>query len=446
MSAKLDFIKDLVAKHGQDVVDRIKSVLPDDATVKHWRDAAESLVGTASNAPPAKKAVSATKKSTNNLTVPVGAPNIVKRVSGAEKRAASGAGYSREDIAQRYPEVAEPVLTVYKDSGKEGLTKGKSLEAEAVSKDLARITASMKDEGYTPYFNPADRYYVNPNDYPLVGDTLNIRPARDDTLAKYEELANDPDAMDRLRAAYARGSEHPDAKQWYAMGQLEDAFKSGLGVDEGRNMFKDRFAHAMAATTGGMDPAANFRLAHFMNYLAKNGQPTPIAAWQLPYPIGGGKYGVQSNIAQYENILNRGNGLGVANPKRFNFSGDFLGHLNKATLDEQMLSGGWDPKMKAPPSNTYGVYEGALGKLAKEFGVPPAEVQDVMWAGLKLPKDKSYTPRPMIDIVNDAIERTSRLTGLSPEDVVHEGIVKAERPIFAKGGGVDAERLVRKYG
>jgi hypothetical protein len=59
-----------------------------------------------------------------------------------------------------------------------------------------------------------------------------------------------------------------------------------------------------------------------------------------------------------------------------------------------------------------------------------------MWAGIKLPKSKpgSYTPGPMIGIVNDAIERTSRLSGLSPDEVVGEGVVRAKRPIFAQGG------------
>ena len=66
---------------------------------------------------------------------------------------------------------------------------------------------------------------------------------------------------------------------------------------------------------------------------------------------------------------------------------------------------------------------------------PPAEAQDVMWAGIKLPKEAKYKPRPMIDIANDLIERTSRLTGLSPEEVV-EGMVRANRPLYAKGGRV----------
>jgi hypothetical protein len=371
------------------------------------------------------------------------APAIIKKASGAEKRAPSRAAYSREELAVRYPETTPPVTRIDKRTGKEFLSKSESPEAAALAAERARVAAELKDEGYTPFFNPEERYYADPTGYQLEGNTLDIRPAREDTIAKYEAMANDPAAMDRLRQAYALGSEYPGAKKWYAMGQLEDAYKRGLGDEEGRSMFKQRFADAMAATTGGMDPDANLRLAQFMNFQREQGNPTPLASFELPYPIGGGKYGVMPNVAQYEAIINRGGGLSTANPKRFNFSGNFLGDVDRATLDEQMMSGGWDPKLQMPPSNTYGIYEGALGRLAKELGVAPAEAQDVMWAGIKLPKDASYIPKPMIQIVNDAIERTARLTGQSPDEVVEQVLVKAKRPMYAQGG---MAQLADKYG
>lgn len=372
------------------------------------------------------------------------APSIVRRVSGAEKRAPSSAGYSREELAMRYPETAPPVTKIDKRTGKEFLSKSESPEAAALQKERARVMSEMKEEGYTPFFNPEERYYVNPADYPLQGNTLSIRPAKQATIDKYAEMANDPDALARLMAAYELGSQYPGAERWYAMGQLEDMFKQGLGEQQGRSMFKQRFADAMAATTGGMDPDANLRLALYMNYLAEQGMPTPLASFELPYPIGGGKYGVMPNVAQYEAIINRGGGLSIANPKRFNFSSNFLGHLDRPTLDEQMMSGGWDPKLQMPPANTYGIYEDALSNLARDqIGVEPVEAQDVMWAGIKLPKDASYTPGPMIGIVNDVIERTSRLTGKSPDEVVEEAIVKAKRPAYAGGG---MAQLADKYG
>lgn len=427
----------LLAELGEGLFNRVRAVLGENFTAAEGRAAADRLVAddAAKKRAAAAAAKAAAGKTAERKTSAVSAPNIVRRVSGAEKRTPSSARFSREEAAQRYPEIGKPISKI-NEKGKPYEAKGPSEEGTALAKEMARVTAQMKDEGYTPYFSPEARYYVDPSNYPLTGDTLDILPAKQATIDKYEAMANDPDALARLLAAYDLGSQYPGAKRWYATGQLEDAFKQDLGLELGQNMYKQRFADAMAATTGGMDPDANFRLAHYMNYLAENGMPTPLASWQLPYPIGGGKYGIMPNIAQYEAIINRGAGLSTANPKRFNFSGNFLGHLDKATLDEQML-GAWDPRLQSPPSGTYGIYEGALGRLARDqIGVVPAEAQDVMWAGIKLPKSKpgTYTPGPMIDIINDAIERTSRLTGTSPDEVVSEGIIRAKRPVYAEGG------------
>jgi hypothetical protein len=49
----------------------------------------------------------------------------------------------------------------------------------------------------------------------------------------------------------------------------------------------------------------------------------------------------------------------------------------------------------------------------------------------------NYRPQPMIWTVNEAIERTARVTGLSPEEVVAEGLVGAKRPVYAQGGLVE---------
>jgi hypothetical protein len=370
------------------------------------------------------------------------APAVIKRTSGAAKRAPSSARYSREELGQRYPETAPPVLKVDKAKGKEFLSKSVSPEAAALQKERTRVVEEMRSEGYTPFFNPEERFYADPSRYPLEGDTLDIVPKRADTVAKYEALASDPAALDRLMRAYEIGSGYPGAKQWYATGQLERAFLDALGPEEGADMYKRRFADAMAATTGGMDPDANLRLAAYMNYVDTKGMDTPTASYDLPYPIGGGKYGVMPNVAQYDRLIRGGEGVTVANPKRFNFSGDFLGHTKRATLDEQMMSG-WDPKLQMPPTGSYGVYEAELAKLAAKLGVDPAEAQDVMWAGIKIPKEPNYTPKPMISIVNDAIERTSRLTGLSPEEVV-EGVVKGDRPVYAKGGRVSKDFCVKR--
>lgn len=378
-------------------------------------------------------AVKAARKAAKAAEEKAAAPAIVKKVSGANKRAASSAAYDARAIGQRYPRTAPPELAVDTKTGKEFLQKVNSPEAEAVSKARKAAQADISEGNFTPYFTPSERFYVDPAPYNLQGNTLiDAMPKRADTIAKYEALANDPGALSRLTEAYQRGSENPDASKWYAMGQLEDAFRQQYGDELGRDLFKARFADAMAATTGGADPTSNLLMAKYANYMKEAGQPLPEKSYDLPFPIGG-RY-ASGNIAMYDRLLGEeGAGLTTANPKRFNFSGNFLGDINRATIDEQM-SGLFQPGMMIPPGDSYGVYERALGDLASKYGVAPAEFQDVAWAGGKLAKTPKYRPQPMIQTINEAIERTARVTGLDPDEVVAEGLVGARRPMYAQGG------------
>lgn len=369
------------------------------------------------------------------------APAIIKRVSGANKRAAAGAAYDVERVARQYPEIAPPSLAVDKKSGKEYLQKELSSEAEALS--LARRAAQKDiDAGdYTPYFDPAQRFYADPVPYNLQGNTLiDAMPKRADTIAKYESMAYDPDATARLEAAYARGAEHPGAADWYAMGQLEQAFIEQYGPDMGRKLFKERFADSMAATTGGADPTSNLLMAQYGNVLKEAGSPIPAASYDFPFPIGG-RY-ASGNMAMFDKLINKGVGLTTANPKRFNFSANFLGDTKRSTIDEQM-SGLFMPGMAIPPGDSYGVFEGALGARARERAVDPANYQDVAWAGGKLLKTPNFVPKPMIQITNEAIERTARVTGKDPDEVLFEALVRAKRPGYAKGGLAVKRRAAR---
>jgi hypothetical protein len=42
----------------------------------------------------------------------------------------------------------------------------------------------------------------------------------------------------------------------------------------------------------------------------------------------------------------------------------------------------------------------------------------------------------MISHINQSVERTSRLTGLSPDEVVAQNLVDVKGPMFKKGGAV----------
>lgn len=259
----------------------------------------------------------------------------------------------------------------------------------------------------------------------MAGTTLtDIVPKKAETIAKYEELANKPESLERLRGAFNLAKDRPMAKDWYAMGQLEDAFIKELGPIEGPKQFRARFADAMAATTGGADPNANLMMAAFTNYQKGLGKEIPTSAAELPFPIGG-RF-VSGNMEQAKKLQDIGL-IPVTNPKRHNFSANFLGYRDRATLDEQM-SQLWDPKMMAPPPNAYGIYEQALMNEARRAGVEPANFQDIAWAGAK-----DYPGKPMMQEINEMIARTSKITGLPPEEIL-KGFIRGNRPMYGVTG------------
>jgi len=252
------------------------------------------------------------------------------------------------------------------------------------------------------------------------------------SVEKYEPIANNPEALDRLAKAYEVGSEHAGARDWYAMGQLEDAYQQELGKDLGGLSFKYNFANPMAATTGGADPRSNLRMAMYGNFLRERGLPVPEASYDFPYPIGGRFAG--GNMEMYAKAADRGDFVARNNPKRFNFAGNFMGHSDRATIDEQM-SGLWDPSYKEPPGPSYGAFEAALGDVARKYGVDPMNLQDVAWAGAKLlgGKSKGYVPSPMIEQINQMVERTARLTGVDPDEAFNDIFIR-HGPGYAEGG------------
>lgn len=328
------------------------------------------------------------------------------------------------ELAERYPEVGVPVKAFDKKTGKEYLAKSLSPEAEAFKSARDIIQKDIDAGRYNPFFDVGKRADVDPSFYPSEGKTIDVMPKKQETRAKYRAMAFDPEGLSRLRTGYEAGlTQKEAAENWYFMKQLEDQFVNELGEEEGRKQFKNRFAKAMALTTGGADPTSNLLMAYYGNYLKNKGLDVPQAAFDMPYPIGG-RY-ASSNMSMFER--NYGNELSPDNPKRLNFQNNFLGY-KEPTIDEQM-SKGFDPKLQMP--EWYGPYEEAINTLAKEYNVDPRYFQEVTWAGLKSQGKAGYKSVPMIQNVNEAIERTSRLTGVPPEEVVRRGLVRAEMPIYS---------------
>jgi hypothetical protein len=327
------------------------------------------------------------------------------------------------DLADRYPSLIPGMLKKDVKTGKEFV--GKALSDEEIALQKARNAAQKEiDKGnYQPFFDVSQRVHVDPANYPMKGATItDALPKQAKTKEKWAQQFDTPEIAARLREAYSKAKDDPLTHNWYAMGQLEQEFIKELGPEMGRKMFRERFAEPMAATTGGADPTANLLSSYYGNFMRQAGTPMGGASHELPHPIGG-RY-IMGNLDQYNKIINQGAGLTTATPKRFNFASDFMGHQNRPTLDEQM-TGIFDPKLAAPPGDSYGVMEAVLNKAAAAEGVSPVNFQEVAWAGQKGTKGK-----PMIQHVNEAIERTARVTGKTPEEVLRDSIIHARSPLY----------------
>jgi hypothetical protein len=336
--------------------------------------------------------------------------------------------------AEAYPAVGTPVPQVDKTSGKPYLGKGETPEMLAFGEERLRIADDMKKSGFTPYFDPALRSDVNPSYYPANIDTASIVPKTQAKIDEHLAVIGSDEARARLQAAYQRGSEMPNTEKWYAMKQLEDEFIKELGPVAGREAFQNRFATSMAATTGGAAPEGNFLMAMYGNYLRNHGLPYPEAAYEMPYPIGG-RFAT-GNMQQHQKIFDAGgfSSLGEANPKRHDFSQAFTGNPNVVTMDEQMTSG-MVPGLTIP--KWYGLHEQVAREEAAKAGVSPREFQGTGWSGFKNLKTPKYTEgQPMIQVVNESIERTHRLTGMPREEIVRRGIINGEIPLYGLLGAV----------
>jgi len=378
-------------------------------------------------------------------------PVVGAKAKGAGKALAEAIeGAPFPQYAERYPDIAPPVLQKDPKTGKEFMGKGETPETKVFMKERARIAKQMEKEGFEPYFDPAQRFDVDPSHYPTDHVTLTQNRGKTPKTADQADAdASNPGAMERLEAAYLRGRDVPDADRWYFMGQLEKAYIDELGEEAGREAFRQRFAGAMAATTGGADPTGNLLAAHYGNYLATHGQPIPENAHAMPVPVGG-RF-ISGNMRLHGKFGQDGMNIpGDSNPKRYNFANNFLGHADRATIDEQMMGLIQPGGPGAPDPAVYGHFEQPVHALAAKHGISPREFQEVAWAGGKQMKNEAKKGMahsaeagvPMIQTVNEAIERTHRLTGMPREEIVRRGLIRAEIPLYSSAGALLGARMM----
>jgi hypothetical protein len=341
--------------------------------------------------------------------------------------------------AERYPELGEPIIAYDKNKDSYYIGKAPSEESLLLMKERARVQREMEKEGYEPFFDPEQRYDANVANYPTTENTLtDTLPAKPETAAKWREKYQTPEAREALQEALRLGEQVGGGDRWYLMGQLEDAYINELGPVEGPARFKTDFADAMAATTGGAAPEGNFLAAMYGNFERGAGREAATRGYEIPSPVGG-RY-ISGNMEMYNKALLGDQPLTAAGqPKRFNFSRNFLGDEGPSTMDERM-------SQLMIGQNSPGAAYYALEEMVGEVGGRNA--QDVAWLGKKvmdeMKKGKAIEDiapgQPMIDVVNESIERTSRLTGLEPAEVVRR-MIRREIPMYGVAGAAVVEAL-----
>jgi hypothetical protein len=362
--------------------------------------------------------------------------------------------YALPQYADRYPQAGEFELKPREKGRRKGElyeAKSQSAEERELMKNRALIVKEMEEKPWSPYFDVKKRQDVDPSNYPREFDTLEVtllKKQRD--RDRHTTIANEASATARLKQAYEHGQRLGGGGNWYFVKQLEDEFIKVYGPEEGRKQFQQKFAGAMAATTAGMSPTNNLLAAHYGNFLRNHDLPFPEKSYDIPSPLGG-PY-TKSNLDEYAKTFVGPDApmktkSAVDNPKRYDFEHDFLGYRNPV-VDKQM-SQLFNPKYEQPTN--YGAFGRRLVELAERYGVDPRYFQEVAWGGAKNMKTRTndlrdpsilwnsrdygggFKPKPMMQIINEAIERTSRLTGRSPEDVLVESIIKSNKPLYQKG-------------
>jgi hypothetical protein len=334
-------------------------------------------------------------------------------------------GYDPEQMAMRYPEQGPPKMDL-------GYPQ-KKLTPEALAVQKVRNAAQRDiDAGnYTPFFDPAQRAHIDPTEFPEMAQGTTLTEAlakKPETIAKWQSIFDVPSARQKLAAAMSNPD--PSSWDWYAIKQLYDQAKGELGQPGARQFMLDTTG-GMSATTSGADPKMNLMTTTYGNFMRNLGLPAEEQGWAMPFPVGG-RYG-GTNMAFYNRMFG-GNPLTAADqPKRWNFQSNQLGYLDRATMDENMMRAfPNDPATgrpyEAPPVGSYGVVEGVAHDVARGLGLLPASGQDRAWAALK-----GTSGKPLIQEINEMIERGSRVTRMPP-DVVTRGFLRRNMPMYGMGG------------
>jgi hypothetical protein len=362
--------------------------------------------------------------------------------TGKAVKAPKSLGFDPIELRSRYPNTVDPVWTTFKDTGKQGWSKAMSPEAEAVSKFVSKVNKEIAAGDYQPFMDETKRTYVDPSQFPQRVRVEDVTmPKTSAAYEKYQQIYSDPGMVERLQNAYDIAAPSPASHNFYAMQQWLDKYNEIYGPEVGPKVFADEFAKAMAGTTNGQNPTANFRTAGYGNFLRNMGQRVPEEGNQVPWPIGGDQIG--SNLVRYNKLMHDGDTLDPkTDPKQYSFDGNFLGYRDNPTMDNQM-SHLMIPGTTGPLN--YGFASKVARSVADANGEIPDNAQSVIWAGGKWLKDLDKAQRqgnekaiqqlyylrdngligkPMIRDINESIYRGSRVYNMPQEAVAHGYITK----------------------
>lgn len=388
-------------------------------------------------------------------------PRILQRAARASQHRSVQIGEWAK-YAEDYPEIGPPRLydkatskeitpgslaeaQALLDQGKAYWGRGLTPETEDFARDRRLIQRDMDRNGYEPYFDPAKRSDVDFTNYPTnFNMSVDAMPTRPETKKKFRDIYQTEDAFKRIVAGFLEGKKLPDVHDWFFVKQLEDEYIRVLGPLVGRRMFKKEFADMMAATTAGNRPTANFLMAHYATVMNKRGLRMPDHAYDMPYPISG-RYAGQNAAQAQKQFDGVEDGFGPQNPKRHDLSASIAGHKDAPAVDS-VLSGAIVPGMRVPQH--YGPAQELLKIVADRLNVDARHLQDLARAGLQKMKHDAkrrassayrFKPdRPLIEIINESIERTHRLTGMARDEIMRRGLVLKEIPMYGIGGAAVA--------
>lgn len=256
-----------------------------------------------------------------------------------------------------------------------------------------------------------------------------------------------------------------------------------LGLDP-QEFMQGSFAPSYAGTSPRTNTLQNLRNASMIEYLRGKGVPINERTYEergnIPgYPMMGSHYGLS-------NQLLTGTHNPMINPKPSEFMLNVAGDQTGVTADTHDISGILYAMNKAQPGSVpegfivpeardkyretgelnfknqilnslgsasrggekaqveYGPIADVNFRAAEILGIPASEQQALQWFKYGPETGLASAPKTVVDLMNDRLDVTAQVLGISPEEVLRLYVQK-KIPLMAEGGEVDKQALFDKY-